>query len=84
MWFRGMLAAFVGGGSGAVASGFLAVAQTPAEYNLKEGLQNLLVMIGGTFIVTGIVSVAAYLQRSPLPELEEVQTTILNKPKDHE
>lgn len=81
VWFRGLLAAFIGGGAGAVASGFIAVARTPNEYNLKDGLSNLLVMIGGTFLVTGIISMAAYLQRSPLPELEEVNTTIIERPK---
>lgn len=74
VWLRGLVAAFIGGGAGAVASGFIAVAQTPQEYNLRDGLHNLLMMIGGTFVVTGVVSAAAYLQKSPLPELEEVKT----------
>lgn len=82
VWFRGLLAAFIGGGAGAVASGFIAVAQTPQQYNLKDGMQNLLVMIAGTFVVVGIINAASYLQKSPLPELEEGDTTIINKPKD--
>lgn len=81
VWFRGLIAAFIGGGASAVASGFIAVAQTPQEYNLKDGLHNLMVMIGGTFLVSGIIATAAYLQRSPLPELEEGQTEIFIKPK---
>ena len=73
VWLRGLFAAFIGGGAGAVASGFIAVAQTPDKYNLREGLHNLLFMIGGTFLLSGIVTSAAYLQRSPLPEIEEVE-----------
>lgn len=82
VWFRGLLAAFIGGGAGAISSGFISVAQTPQEYNFKDGLHNLLVMVAGTFIVTGISHACAYLQRSPLPELEEFQTNIIDKPKD--
>ncbi len=74
VWFRGLVAAFIGGGAGAVASGFIAISQTPSEYNLRDGLHNLLVMILGTFLVSGIISTAAYLQRSPVPELEVTQT----------
>lgn len=79
IWMRGLLAAFIGGGASAVASGFIAVAQTPKEYNLNDGLTNLLVMIGGTFLVSGIIASSAYLQRSPLPELEEKDTTFIEK-----
>lgn len=79
VWFRGLLAAFIGGGAGAVAAGFICVVQTPKEYNFDQGLNKLLVMIFGTFLVSGIVSAAAYLQRSPLPELEEVTSTVTVK-----
>jgi len=79
VWFRGLVAAFVGGGAGAIASGFISVAQTPKEYNFNDGLQNLAVMIVGTFLLSGTVTAAAYLQKSPLPELEEVNTTSINK-----
>lgn len=82
LWLRGLLAAFIGGGASAVASGFIAVAQTPAQYNFHDGVDNLLRMIGGTFIVTGILTAASYLQKSPLPEIEETDTAFFNKPKD--
>lgn len=82
IWLRGLIATFIGGGAGAVASGFVAVMQTPQQYNLHDGLGNLLRMIGGTFLVTGIVSAAAYLQKSPLPEVTEGDTTIFTKPPE--
>ncbi len=78
-WFRGLLAGFIGGGAGAVTSGFISVAQTPKEYNFHDGLQNLLIMIGGTFVVAGILNAFAYLQKSPLPELEEYDTQQITK-----
>ena len=74
VWFRGLLSAFIGGGAGAIGSGFISVAQTPKEYNFQDGLHNLLVMIAGTFVLSGIVTAAAFLQKSPLPELEEVDS----------
>lgn len=37
VWFRGLVAAFVGGGAGAIASGFISVAQTPQQYNFNDG-----------------------------------------------
>lgn len=79
VWFRGILAAFVGGGAGAVASGFVAIAQTPAQYNINEGLGNLLRMIGSTFLVTGILNAMHALQKSPLPEVEETDTIFIDK-----
>lgn len=79
VWLRGLVAAFVGGGAGAIASGFISVAQTPQQYNFNDGWKNLVVMIVGTFVLSGTVTAAAYLQKSPLPELEEVNTTIINK-----
>lgn len=82
VWFRGLLAAFIGGGAASVASGVISIAQTPEEYNLKGGLHNLLVMVGGTFGVSGIISAMAYLKQSPLPELEEFDTTFTTKPTD--
>lgn len=82
MWLRGLLAAFIGGGASAIASGFIAVAQTPTEYNLHGGLDNLLRMIGGTFLVTGILTAASYLQKSPLPEIVETDTVFTDKPKE--
>ena len=53
LWFRGLLAGFIGGGAGAVTSGFIAVGQTPEQYNLKDGATNLLVMIGGALLTLG-------------------------------
>lgn len=84
VWFRGLLAAFIGGGAGAVASGFIAVAQTPDQYNLQTGSGNLLRMIAGTFIVTGILTAAGYLQKSPLPEVVESDTEHITKKDTNE
>lgn len=79
VWFRGLAAAFIGGGAASVASGVISIAQTPEQYNLKGGLHNLLVMVGGTFLVSGIITAMGYLKQSPLPELEEVDTSFLMK-----
>ncbi len=53
--------------------------QTPEKYNFSSGLHNLLVMVFTIFIVNGIIMAFAYLQKSPLPELEETETTVTVK-----
>lgn len=73
------MAAFIGGGAGAVSSGFIAVGKTPDRYNFNDGIGNLLWMIFGTFVVSGILCAAFYLSKSPLPELEESETTVTVK-----
>lgn len=81
VWLHGLLAAFIGGGAAAVSSGFVAVMQTPEQYNLQGGLPNLIRMVAGVFVINGLIISAAYLQRSPLPQLmeKETQTTTITK-----
>ncbi len=79
VWFRGLVAAFIGGGAGAVVAGVIVTGQTPEKYNFGSGLHNLVVMVLATFIANGILMAFAYLQKSPLPELEETETTVTVK-----
>lgn len=79
VWFRGLLAGFIGGGAGAVSSAFIAAVKTPKVYNLDDGFGNLMTMMFGTFIVMGAINAFAYLQKSPLPELEEYDTQQITK-----
>jgi hypothetical protein len=68
IWLKGILAAAVSGAAGGVLTGFAAVGIDPAHFNLQAG-------IGATFrigmaaaLINAVIGVAAYLQKSPLPE----------------
>jgi hypothetical protein len=61
-WVRGFVGAIVSGGAGAVASGFGASMADPAHDI------NIFKVMGFTFIISGVVSLAKYLQTAPVPE----------------
>jgi hypothetical protein len=68
IWLKGLLAAAISGAAGGVLTGFAAVGIDPAHFNLQAG-------IGATFrigmaaaLINAVIGVAAYLQKSPLPE----------------
>ncbi|GAC1635590.1 MAG: hypothetical protein NVS9B14_13000 [Candidatus Acidiferrum sp.] len=68
IWLKGILAAAISGASGGVLTGFAAVGIYPQHFNLQAG-------IGATFrigmaaaLINSVIGVAAYLQKSPLPE----------------
>ena len=63
VWLKGLVAAVIGG----VANGVLLVVVNPNEFNLNEGLPRLQTVI----IVSGIVSAAAYLKQSPVPQVSQ-------------
>jgi hypothetical protein len=57
IWLKGLLAAAISGAAGGVLTGLAAVGIDPQHFNLQTG-------IGATFRI----GVAAYPQKSPLPE----------------
>jgi len=58
-WLKGLAAATIGGAANAVV---LLIAD-PQAFNFTDGLQRLITVT----VVSGIVSAAAYLKQSPLP-----------------
>lgn len=79
VWLRGFIASFITGGAGGVSAAVVAMGLTPGQYNFQEGFKNVIAMFIGVFVVSGFIGGCAYLQKSPLPELEEEQTTITVK-----
>jgi hypothetical protein len=67
-WFYGLAAAVIGGGAGAVSAGFAAPLIAPGQFGVggDPGWNNLKLMFA-VFVISGIVSAAAYLKQSPLP-----------------
>ena len=66
-WFHGLASAFIGGGASAVSAAFSACMIDPVKFNLGAGLGSTLKMMWVSFLISGIVTTAAYLKQSPLP-----------------
>jgi hypothetical protein len=60
-WFRGVIGAFISGGAGSIAAGF------SASVLDKTHDLNILALMGLTFVISGIVSMAKFLEITPLP-----------------
>jgi hypothetical protein len=80
VWLRGLLAAFIGGGSGSVTTGLTSMGIDPDHFNLRSGLGHTLELMGVVFLLNGVTSVFLYLKQSPLPPVGEQESyhTILN------
>jgi len=81
-WIYGLGSAVIGGGSGAVVSGFTNIAIAPATFNLAtlEGTLKVLIAMLVNFLIVGFFSVFFYLKQAPLPELGSGDTEIFKKP----
>jgi hypothetical protein len=71
VWIYGLIAAFIGGGSSAVASTLTASFIAPDKFNVGAQLGNFLKLAGATFVVSGVFHAFSYLKQSPLPPIEE-------------
>lgn len=73
-WLYGLVAAVVGGGSGAVASAAGLMVIDPKTFNLqKSGL--LFKTVAVIWAFNGVLQGLAFLRTRPLPELKTVVTT---------
>lgn len=64
-WLRGVFGALISGGAGSIASGVGVTLSDPGHD------VNLIKVMGITFLVSGIVSLAKFLQSSPVPAPEK-------------
>lgn len=68
-WMLGSVGALISGGAGAIGGGFGAMVEDPEHFNVGGGgLHHLLVMMGITFLISGIISLAKFLQVHPVPD----------------
>ena len=67
IWLRGILAAAISGGAGGVLTGFAAVGIDPQRFNLQSGAGATLRIAAAAALINSVIGVAAYLQKSPLP-----------------
>lgn len=68
IWIRGILAAAISGASGGMMTGLAAVGIDPAHFNLQAGAGATAKIASAAAFINGLIGVAAYLQKSPLPE----------------
>jgi hypothetical protein len=71
IWLKGMLAAGISGASGGVMTGLAAVGIDPAHFNLQTGIGATAKIGAAAALINAIIGVAAYLQKSPLPDEEK-------------
>ena len=78
-WAYGLVSGFIGGGAGAISTGFAQVLIDPAHADVHH----LFLLMGTSFLVAGALTSAAYLARSPLPPAEPtitVATAVTTQP----
>jgi hypothetical protein len=66
-----MLAAAISGAAGGVLTGLAAVGIDPQHFNLQTGTGATLRIATAAALINAIIGVAAYLQKSPLPNERE-------------
>ena len=69
IWLRGILAAAISSGAGGVLTGFAAVGIDPQHFNLQSGAGATLRIATAAALINSVIGVAAYLQKSPLPDV---------------
>jgi hypothetical protein len=70
VWIKGIVAAAISGGAGGVLTGLAAVGIDPQHFNLQTGLGATLRIATTAALINAVIGVAAYLQKSPLPNDE--------------
>lgn len=66
-WLRGLIGAAISGGAGAVSSGF-SVQMLDKAHDI-----NVFEVMAITFLFSAAISLAKYLQTSPVPDVEKPQ-----------
>ena len=68
LWLKGILAAAISGGAGGVLTGFAAVGIDSQHFNLQSGIGPTMRIGAAAALINAVIGVAAYLQKSPLPD----------------
>jgi hypothetical protein len=76
VWLRGLFAALIGGGATSGSSYFAMAGAKAAGVDVPTLNLNAL---GVIFLAGALTNVMAYLKQSPLPEVEDVETTVTVK-----
>ena len=68
LWLKGIVAAAISGGAGGVLTGLAAVGIDPQHFNLQSGMAATFRIGAAAGLINAVIGVAAYLQKSPLPD----------------
>ncbi len=68
VWLKGILAAAISGAAGGLLTGLAAVGIDPQHFNLQAGIGATFRIGAAAAVINAVIGVAAYLQKSPLPE----------------
>jgi hypothetical protein len=68
IWIRGIVAAAISGAAGGVLTGLAAVGIDPQHFNLQAGMGATFRIGAAAALINAVIGVAAYLQKSPLPQ----------------
>lgn len=68
VWLKGAVAAAISGAAGGVLTGLAAVGIDPQHFNLQAGIGATMRIGMAAATINAVIGVAAYLQKSPLPE----------------
>ena len=68
IWLKGIVAAAISVAAGGVLTGFAAVGIDPQHFNLQAGMSATLRIAAAAALINAVIGVAAYLQKSPLPQ----------------
>jgi hypothetical protein len=68
VWLKGLLAAAISGAAGGVLTGLAAVGIDPQHFNLQTGIGATMRIGAAAAVINAVIGVAAYLQKSPLPD----------------
>ncbi len=68
IWLMGLAAAGISGASGGVMTGLAAVGIDPSHFNLQAGMGATVRIGAAAALINAVIGVAAYLQKSPLPD----------------
>lgn len=79
-WLYGLIAGFLGGGSGAVVSGIVVSVNDPGHYNFAS--RSFYVLVFSVFLANGLLQFFGFLHQNPLPKAKVVTTVeTVEKPK---
>lgn len=70
-WLLGIWSSAISAAAGAIAAGLGPMITDPTDFNLGTGLHHTLFSVGIGAAVTGIVSIAKYLQMHPTPDPQQ-------------
>jgi hypothetical protein len=68
IWLKGLIAAGISGAAGGVMTGLAALGIDPQHFNLQAGMGATMRIAAAAALINALIGVAAYLQKSPLPE----------------